>query len=119
MAGGAGTGSLLFNTSRSQAAKSNESRRKNKYRTSNYDPSKFIVVGKKKDARIEVSYAKLLSIAKGLQQNILPKAHTHLNEIYETRLKKYLSLKSIHGDDNQAIADKLFDAERDSVLHNL
>ena len=47
-----------------------------------------------------VSYAKLLSIAKGLQQNILPKHHNHLNEIYAQRLNKYLDLKATHGEEN-------------------
>ena len=53
------------------------------YITMNSDPNSSVVIGDRKKQRIEVSYAKLLSIAKGLQQNILPKTHTHLNEIYE------------------------------------
>ena len=87
----------------------------------NSDPNSSVVIGDRKKQRIEVSYAKLLSIAKGLQQNILPKTHTHLNEIYEQRLKKYLSLKAIHGDDNQTIADKLFNDGQvgDFELRNL
>ena len=56
-----------------------------------------------------MSYAKLLSIAKGLQQNILPKTHTHLNEIYEQRLKSYLDLKALHGEDAQTIVDTMFE----------
>ena len=84
------------------------------------DPTnKFVIVGKKKGTRTEVSYAKLLSIAKGLQHNILPKTHAHLNEIYELRLRKYLNLKAIYGEDNQTIADKLFDAEGDTILADL
>jgi len=40
--------------------------RNRSYITMNAEPNKFVVIGDRKKQRIEVSYAKLLSIAKGL-----------------------------------------------------
>ena len=75
--------------------------------------NQFFIVGNRKKQSMSVSYAKLLSIAKGLQQNILPKHHNHLNEIYEQRLKKYLDLKAMHGEENQLIVDSIFNNDHE------
>ena len=54
--------------------------------------------------------AKLMLIASDLRKNILPKLHEQINEIYKQRISNYLSLLAIHGEPNQSMTNKIFNA---------
>ena len=76
-----------------------------KPRTPQVGNSNFIM--SKSGKQITV-FAKLMSIASGLKKNILPKTHEHINQIYTQRLNKYLNLIATHGEDKQALVNKMF-----------